>query len=306
MEHDAICRLCGSTHIQCLGAIPDSDYFAGRVQNHPIEGGHLWLCESCESMFRHPVLLDNEYLRLYTNGVEEKWGGSGERQDLAVIRRIIAEKPRPLGVLDVGCGTGDFLLTLPANIHRYGIEPSLAASYVAIKRGLSILAATLDELPAHRLFDVVTIIDVIEHVAYPGALLEAALPLLAPGGSLIIATGDADNALWRRVFRSRFWYSSFPEHITFPSRKYFQVWGESKGLHAPTAERLKYRRISVLKAAFHLASQVGFLASPPLLSRVGRLIDVLRQAPHPRRRLFSPGAPGVFSDHQVVTIQRPL
>jgi SAM-dependent methyltransferase len=305
MEHDAICRLCSSTHIQCLGAIPDSDYFAGRVQKHPIEGGYLWLCESCQSMFRHPVLLDHEYLRLYTNGVEEKWGGSGERQDLAVIRRIVAEKPRPLGVLDVGCSTGDFLLTLPANIDRYGIEPSRAASDVAIKRGLSILAATLDELPAHRLFDVVTIIDVIEHLAYPGALLEAALPHLAPGGSLIIATGDADNALWRRVFRSRFWYSSFPEHITFPSLKYFQAWGESKRLHVPTAERLRYRRISVWKAAFHLTSQVGFLASPSLLSCIGRFIDLLRQAPEPRRRLFSPGAPGVFTDHQVVTIQRP-
>jgi SAM-dependent methyltransferase len=305
MDHDVFCRLCGSTHTQCLGAIPDGDYFAGRVQNHPIEGGRLWLCESCESMFRHPVLLDSEYLDLYKNGVEEKWGGSAERQDLAVIRRIIAEKSRPLGVLDVGCGAGDFLLTLPANLHRYGIEPSLAASDVAIRRGLSILAATLDELPAHRLFDVVTIIDVIEHLAYPGELLEAALPHLAPGGSLIIATGDAENAFWRRMFRSRFWYSSFPEHISFPSLKYFQAWGESNGLRTPIAESLKYRRISVWKAAFHLASQVGFLASPSLLSCIGRFIDWLRQAPEPRRRLFSPGAPGVFTDHQVITIQKP-
>ena len=76
-------------------------------------------------------------------------------------------------------------------------------------------------------------IDVIEHVTNPGELLDQALPHLTPGGTLIISTGDAGNVLWRRVFRSRFWYSSFPEHITFPSLRYFHIWHEGKDLKAP-------------------------------------------------------------------------
>src|SRR5260370_30303545 len=137
------CRLCGDTRIRCLGAVPDSDYFAGRVLQHPIDGGHLWRCDACQSMFRHPVLPTSAYLDLYADGAADEWSADGGRQDLAIIRRIIAQKARPGGVLDVGCGAGDFLLTLPAELTKYGVEPPVAAAAAARKRGVSILAPTL-------------------------------------------------------------------------------------------------------------------------------------------------------------------
>jgi SAM-dependent methyltransferase len=298
------CRLCGDTRIRSLGAVPDSDYFAGRVLRSLIDGGHLWRCDACQSMFRHPILPASSYLDLYTNGVADEWSTDGGRQDLAIIRGIIAQKARPGGMLDVGCGAGDFLLTLPAELTKYGVEPSVAAAAAARKRGISILAPTLAQLSPQRGFDVITMIDVIEHVADPGDLLDQALPHLAPGGSLIIATGDTSNVLWRRVFRSRFWYSSFPEHITFPSLRYFHIWHEGRGLQAPTAVQLKYRRIAFWQAALYFVSQVVYLVSPWLLNRVARGLEWVRRAPRPRRRFFSPGAPGVFTDHQIVMIQR--
>jgi SAM-dependent methyltransferase len=255
-------------------------------------------------MFRHPVLPTSAYLDLYTDGTADEWSADRGRQDLAIIRGIIAQKTRFGSVLDVGCGAGDFLLTLPGELTKYGVEPSVAAAAAARKRGVSILAPTLAQLSPQVGFDAITMIDVIEHVADPGDLLDQALPHLAPGGSLIIATGDAGNVLWRRIFRSRFWYSSFPEHITFPSLRYFHIWHEGRGLQAPRAVQLKYRRIPFWQAALYFGSQVAYLVSPWLLNRVGRGIEWLRRAPRPRRRFFSPGAPGVFTDHQIVMIQR--
>jgi SAM-dependent methyltransferase len=300
----AACRLCGDIRIRCLGAIPDSDYFAGRVLERPIAGGRLWVCDGCESMFRHPVLLPSEYLSLYASGAADEYGSDAGRQDLAIIRTIIAQKTRSGGVLDVGCGAGDFLMTLPTDVDKYGVEPSVEAAAAAGRRGVSVLAPTLAQLSPQAAFDVITIIDVIEHVASPRDLLDQALPHLAPGGILIIATGDAGNVLWRRFFRSRFWYSSFPEHITFPSTKYFQIWQEARGFQSPTIVQLRYRRIPAWQAALHLGSQLAYLVSPWLLNRVGRAFECLRRAPRPRRRFFSPGAPGVFTDHQIVSIQR--
>lgn len=298
------CRLCGDRRVRCLGAIPDCDYFAGRVLPRPIDGGCLWACDACRSMFRHPVLPAGAYLELYAAGAAEEWRADAGRHDLATIRAIIAPRACPAGVLDVGCGAGEFLLTLPAGMPKYGVEPSLAAAAAARARGVPILARTLAQLAPEARFDVITMIDVVEHVADPGELLSQALRHLVPGGSLIIATGDPENRAWRRVFRSRFWYSSFPEHLTFPSSRYFDLWHAGKGLKAPTSMRLRYRTLPRWKAALHLASQVTYLASPMLLNAVGRCSAWLRGAPGPRRRCFSPGAPGVFKDHQIVTIQR--
>jgi SAM-dependent methyltransferase len=300
----AACRLCGDPRIRCLGAVPDSDYFAGRVLKHPIDGGHLWMCDACQSMFRHPVLQSSAYLDLYSNGVADEWSADEGRQDLAIIRGVIAQNARSGSVLDVGCGAGDFLATLPAETTKYGVEPSIAAAVAATARGVSILAPTLAQLSPHVDFDVITMIDVIEHVADPREFLDQALPHLAPGGYLIIATGDADNILWRRVFRSRFWYSSFPEHITFPSLRYFHIWHEGRELQAPTAFQLKYRRIPFWQSGLYLASQLAYLVSPMLLNLAGSGVEWLRRAPRPRRRFFSPGAPGVFTDHQIVMMRR--
>jgi SAM-dependent methyltransferase len=300
----AACRLCSDTRIRCLGAIPDSDYFAGRVLQHPIDGAHLWRCDGCQSMFRHPVLRNSTYLDLYANGAADEWSADDGRQDLAIIRGIIAQKAPRGSVLDVGCGAGDFLLTLPTKLTKYGVEPSVAAAAAARARGVSILSPTLAQLSPQAAFDVIAMIDVIEHVADPGELLDQALSHLAPGGQLIVATGDAGNVPWRRVFRSRFWYSSFPEHITFPSLRYFRIWQESRGLQAPTSVRLKYRRIPSWRAATYIASQLAYLMSPWLLNRARSGMEWLRRAPRPRRRFFSPGAPGVFTDHQIVVIRR--
>jgi SAM-dependent methyltransferase len=299
------CRLCGDARIRCLGTVPDNDYFAGRVLERPIDGGRLWRCDACQSMFRYPVLPASTYLALYAEGAADECSAPVGRQDFAIARGIIAQKARPGGVLDVGCGAGDFLLTLPAELRKCGVEPSVAAAASARRRGVSILAPTLEDLSASAGFDVITMIDVIEHVAHPAGLLDQALSHLAPGGSLVIATGDPGNVLWRRVFRSRFWYSSFPEHITFPSLRYFHIWNKDRGLQAPTAFQLKYRRIPFWQAALSFASPMVYLVSPWLLNRVGRGIEWLRRAPRPRRRFFSPGAPGVFTDHQIVVIQRP-
>jgi SAM-dependent methyltransferase len=255
-------------------------------------------------MFRHPVLQTSAYLDLYADGAADEWSANDGRQDLAIIRGIIAQKARPLCVLDVGCGAGDFLVTLPAELTKHGVEPSIAAAAAARKRGVSILAQTLAQLSSQVVVDVMTMIDVIEHVADPGALLDQALPHLAPGGCLIIATGDAGNVLWRRVFRSRFWYSSFPEHITFPSLRYFHIWHQGKGLQAPRAIQLKYCRMPFWQAALYFLSQFAYLVSPWLVNRVGRSVEWLRRTPRPRRRFFSPGAPGVFTDHQIVMICR--
>jgi SAM-dependent methyltransferase len=301
----AVCRLCGAARIVRLGAIPDSDYFAGNVLAHALDGGDLWRCTSCQSMFRHPVLTPSAYLKLYADGVAETWNADSGRQDLEIVRRLIAQQSASGCVLDVGCGSGGFLSTLPPSVKKCGVEPSVSAACVAAGLGVSILGQTPQDLPIHAQFDVITIIDVIEHVVDPAEMLDQLLPHLAPEGCLIIGTGDPTSTPWQRIFRSRFWYSCLPEHISFPSPQYFRVWQQSRGLQPPTVVRTRYRRLPMWRRVLFFAVQVLYALSPACIDWLGRRAQELQRKPHPRRRLFSPGSLGVFTDHQVVMIQHP-
>ena len=142
----AACRLCGDIRIESLGQIPDSDYFAGRVLPGSMPAGCLWRCRCCGSMFRHPILSETAYLDLYARGLGDQWSTRAHRRDLEIIRGVIAQHEPSHAVLDVGCGEGDFLLTLPANLRRYGVEPSTAAGDAAAQRGVRVLGRTIDDV----------------------------------------------------------------------------------------------------------------------------------------------------------------
>jgi SAM-dependent methyltransferase len=298
------CRVCGGPGPQNLGALGEGDFFAGRVLPAAIPGGRLWGCVECGSLFRHPILTAARYRRLYEGGAAGQWSGDGARRDFEVVRSVVvgagAER-----VLDVGCGAGDFLASLPPTLERFGVEPSAQAAERAADRGLRIVAPTLEELPGDAHFDIITVIDVIEHVPQPATLLEQAFAHLEPGGLVVVSTGNPGHPAWRRRFRARFWYSSFPEHISFPSRQFYEGWARARGGEVESVTNTRYRTLPAWKAAGFWLVQVAYWVSPRLLDRAGRTIGALTRAPAPRRRHFSPAIGGVFADHWVVAIRRP-
>jgi SAM-dependent methyltransferase len=298
-----VCRLCGSVFTEDQGVIPDSDYFAGQVLANPLAGGRLWGCTDCRSMFRHPVLPLQQYLSLYQSGAPDQWSGGEHREDLRIIRSIVAEA-RSGSALDVGCGTGDFLASLPATVAKFAVEPS-AAALVASNRGIEIVAKELDHCSADGRFDVVTIIDLIEHIPEPDSFLQRAYTHVSPGGMLIVSTGDPETFFWRRLLRSRFWYVSFPEHVSFPALGFFQRWCARTGAVLAERHEMRYQRMGLAHLVLGLTIQSAFFASPRAFSWAGRLMDALRAQDRPRRRAFAPGIPGTYVDHQIVVMRKP-
>lgn len=296
------CRLCGSPETLDRGAIPDSDYFAGRVLPSLLAGGRLWSCSGCASMFRHPTLSAEQYLSLYRAGEPEQWTGIARREDLRVIRSIL-QGADARDVLDIGCGSGEFLASLPDTVARFGIEPSPAAE-LARRRGVQIVGRQLEECAADRFFDAVTLIDVIEHIAEPGPFLAQAYERLSPGGLLVVSTGDPGNRLWRDWLRSRFWYVSFPEHVSFPSLRFFQLWCAQAGAALTERRVTRYWRSSPAQRALGAAIQAVFFASPAAFNQVGRSLGVGVGPGKARRRTYSPAMPGAFRDHQIVVMAR--
>lgn len=113
-------------------------------------------------------------------------------------RDPLARRPfEGLRLLDIGCGGG--LLSEPMcrlGFQVTGVDASErnigTASTHAAEQGLIIdyRCATAEQLLAEQTqpFDVILNMEVIEHVADPGAYLRSCAQLMAPGGIMIVAT----------------------------------------------------------------------------------------------------------------------
>ena len=115
----------------------------------------------------------------------------------SVIERIV-RPPKNAQILELGCGTGHNLAMLSEFGAVQASELDDSARAIATKRlGRPIEAAALPDLsmyPADH-FDLVALLDVLEHVADDKAALAAIRTRLKPGGKLLV-TVPGNKWMW--------------------------------------------------------------------------------------------------------------
>jgi 2-polyprenyl-3-methyl-5-hydroxy-6-metoxy-1,4-benzoquinol methylase len=106
-------------------------------------------------------------------------------------------------ILDVGCGTGNFLsFAERRGLRAVGVDVEPHAVAAARSRGLdSHQIDDLNALSADEPFDALTMWDVIEHVVDPYDTVRALLPRVRPGGTLMFETPDGAFPARRAVLR---------------------------------------------------------------------------------------------------------
>ena len=124
-------------------------------------------------------------------------------------------KARPGGLLlDVGCGSGDWLLRMQElGWAVQGLDFDEAAVQTARSRGLTIRSGGLQaQQYATASFDVVTLNHVIEHLPDALATLTECRRILRPGGVLVLYTPNS-TSLGHAVFRSNWRGLEPPRHL---------------------------------------------------------------------------------------------
>ncbi len=165
--------------------------------------------------------------------------------------------PSPARLLDIGCAYGYFVeLALSAGYDAYGIDPSSHAATRAKHRlNTRIQEGTIGSVQfPDKHFDVITMLDVVEHLADPRTDLRHVASLLADDGRILIATGDTESFAAKLLGRRWTFYIP-PQHLFFFNRKNFTTLLLESGLEPVTWFRVG--KWLSLQYIFHLARTTG-------------------------------------------------
>ena len=207
------CRACGSGRTRLRGR-KQGNYLRREFDFHD--------CGDCGFLFVEPfsgfAIYDDAYYRgagpdPYVDYEAEyrDWRGSDRRHEfddlLRIARSHLADAPgKSVRWLDFGCGAGALLKCLRETsvlggrtLEVTGHDVGSYADRLREQDGFRILGlADLAALPDAS-FDVISMIEVIEHLPEPAEPVKLAARLLRPGGLLLLTTGNLGSPAARRA-----------------------------------------------------------------------------------------------------------
>jgi SAM-dependent methyltransferase len=294
-----ICPSCSGTNVDTIGTLIKSPgLFDLR------DPGRLYHCQTCNLYFRRPYLSSHELVEAYGNIVETNWDYNDRRNDFRLAFEAALKIKQSGNVLDIGCYRGDFLQLFPDRFLKYGIEPSQAAARSAQSAGVRIIGNTVEHFENEdRLFDIITIIDVLEHLPSPFTSLSKLSTFLNRDGIIILSTGNTDALPWR-LMRLDYWYY-FSEHVSFFNPRWFKWAVQKLQLRLLSIKKFSHVRGSVFERWRQFLQCLTFIAvkkfdSYPRIKRMSTSIYPFSKAIDWERA----PATRLWKDHQLVILQR--
>jgi SAM-dependent methyltransferase len=226
LMHQNVCPACGQRQL------PRREF------ENPL-GFRFAICPEDGTVFMDPILSDEALARLYNDPAESyHWLEDSAQSDVSVrpsneedyraILRLLAPRGGER-LLDVGCATGSFLFTARATFDVEGCELSAATAETARANGLAVHTGRIEDLPGAGQFDVVTMLQVIEHLPVPEQSLSHVVRLLRSGGHLYVNTPNVDSASFQLLGARHVHVSSFG-HVSLFTRRSLELLGARCGL----------------------------------------------------------------------------
>jgi SAM-dependent methyltransferase len=160
-------------------------------------------------------------------------------------------------LLELGCAYGFFLKEAQPFFDVTGIELAEDAAAHARRSGLKVLSGIADaaNLAAAGQVDAIVLLDVIEHLPDPHAVLAAATARLNPGGVVMITTGDF-GSLTARLMGAKWRLMTPPQHLWFFTRASMDGLAQRLGM---TVEHFDHpwKTVPVSLIAFQLQRMLG-------------------------------------------------
>ena len=262
-------------------------------------------CGICGLLFKHPAADEQTLQSYYALSDYRKWEQPQYYPTERLALRTLAGLPAGSKILDFGCSSGRLLAGLNGKHQCFGLEPNQEAARQAAGKGIVMLAGleSGDDAAAPEYFDAILLMDVFEHLAAPTAMLTKLIARLAPGGLLVLATGDGDGAVCRRE-PAQFWYFRTIEHLCMLTRKYAKCLSAGAGLRILSWTTTSHYDASWREWLFQHARQFAYWSfhgpSPSVWRFVWRFMPYLRLA----RNWSTPPYFVLSKDHIVAVLQK--
>jgi len=187
-----VCKLCKSPRVT-------SKYTLGNLM--------VGRCEDCHFTFVTSEIPDDNLLEMYASDGAVDFLASRKKRNLIKFKKRLSEigklyKGQVVGLhlCDVGCGVGDFCYLASRNkINAVGIdisEPAIKLARQQYGEYAEYYNVNIDDMvqsKKNRVFDVVTLWDVIEHCKDPHKIIVYCKRLIKKDGFICINTPNGDS-----------------------------------------------------------------------------------------------------------------
>jgi len=158
------------------------------------------------------------------------------KRDLRTLFPDLWQKNAPLRWVDVGAGYGETLEAVKSLAHPdselVGVEPMQYKAVSARQRGLNIIESYLQ--PGLFQADVISAIDIFSHIPDFHGFLATVRTNLAPGGNVLIETGNLADLTLREEFPGEL---GLPDHLVFAGEKTLERYLRDAGLKVVAIHR---------------------------------------------------------------------
>lgn len=195
------CPACGRPEV--------SDAFRNPV------GFSFATCAHDGTVYMNPAPSSDTLLRLYNDESYSNFWSTGHTASSDDYARVDAAIAPSAGqtMLDVGCATGEFLKLAQRRFECHGVELNATTAEIARADGFQVTTGTVADVQGNERFDVVTMLQVLEHLVEPTGPLADVHRLLKPGGILYLDTPCVDSASFT-LFRERHMHVSSFGHVS--------------------------------------------------------------------------------------------
>ncbi len=220
-EHKTTCWVCGSSSFSMIKPSDDTEKLNSNnfaITNFDYgKTGELQKCNSCGFIQCTDL---QEVVNFYVDLEDSEYENTRRERKIQEERlvRFFSKYKNKGKLLDIGAGSGIMIEAAQEKGYEcLGIEPSKWLQKRAEELKLPVIQGTFPHPDAKGPFDIITLVDVIEHVIDPADLLNAIHKVLDNDGIFALVTPDV-NSIAAKIFGYKWWHYRFA-HIGYFNKK---------------------------------------------------------------------------------------